>query len=156
MIVFELLCHSGSHRFEGWFGSSGDFDTQREAGLLQCPQCGSNHVTKAPMAPNVGRKGNQQRLTKQSPKPQPVAGGTIPLEAQKMFKALAAMQAEALKNSRWVGESFAEESRAMHYGERDDEVIHGQATPQEAQELIDEGIAVMPLPLPVAPPDKLN
>lgn len=156
MIVFELLCHSGSHRFEGWFGSSGDFDTQREAGLLSCPQCGSNHVTKAPMAPNVGRKGNQLQLTKQSPKPQAVAGGAIPPEAQKMFKALAAMQTEALKNSRWVGESFAEESRAMHYGERDEEVIHGQATTQEAQELIDEGIAVMPLPLPVAPPDKLN
>lgn len=156
MIVFELLCHSGSHRFEGWFGSSGDFDTQREAGLLSCPQCGSNHVTKAPMAPSVGRKGNQQQLAKQSPNPQPVAGGAIPPEAQKMFKALAAMQAEALKNSRWVGEGFAEESRAMHYGERDEEVIHGQATPQEAQELIDEGIAVMPLPLPVAPPDKLN
>ena len=66
------------------------------------------------------------------------------------------MQASALKDSTWVGEKFAAESRAIHYGEREAETIHGKATPQEARELFDEGIKVTPLPFPVAPPDELN
>ncbi len=69
---------------------------------------------------------------------------------------LAQMQAEALKRSKWVGEAFAEHSRAMHYGERDPETIHGKATPKEAKALLEEGIAVAPLPFPVSPPDELN
>ncbi len=82
--------------------------------------------------------------------------GGIPPEAVKMMQAMAVMQAEALKQSRWVGDSFADDARAMHYGEREVEVIHGQATLQEAQELIDEGIEVAPLPFPVAPPGEAN
>ncbi len=73
-----------------------------------------------------------------------------------MMRKLATIQAEALKQSRWVGESFAEDARAMHYGEREVEAIHGQATMEEAQELLEEGIAVAPLPFPVAPPGKAN
>jgi hypothetical protein len=72
------------------------------------------------------------------------------------LQAMATMQAEALKQSRWVGSDFAEQSRAQHYGEREVETIHGQATPEQAQDLIEEGIAVMPLPFPVAPPDQTN
>ena len=70
--------------------------------------------------------------------------------------ALAEAQAAALKDSTWVGDRFAEESRAMHYGERDHATIHGQATRDEAAALADEGIAVSPLPFPVAPPDEIN
>jgi hypothetical protein len=73
-----------------------------------------------------------------------------------MMQALATIQAEALKASRWVGDSFAEQSRKMHYGEAEAATIHGQATRGEAKELLEEGIAVMPLPFPVAPPDELN
>ena len=69
---------------------------------------------------------------------------------------IAKLQAEALKKSRWVGADFAEEARAIHYGEREAETIHGQATLEEAKELLEEGIAVMPLPLPVVPPDQAN
>ena len=65
-------------------------------------------------------------------------------------------QARALEKSKWVGDSFAELTRAMHYGERDAETIHGQATPEEAQALFDEGIPVSALPFPIAPPDELN
>ena len=116
------------------------------------------------MAPHVSRKGNQlgavaQPATPQSARqsaPQPVAGGGLPPDAAKMMQALAQMQAEALKQSRWVGDKFAEQSRAIHYGEREQEVIHGQATPMQAIELIEEGIAMVPLPFPVAPPDELN
>lgn len=152
MIVFDLLCQSGGHRFEGWFGSSADYENQRGRGLVTCPQCGSADVAKAPMTPNLGRKGNAVA----EKNPVPVKSGEMPLEAAKMMQALAQMQAEALKNSRWVGADFAEQSRAIHYGERDAETIHGQASIEEAKALIDEGIAVAPLPFPVAPPEETN
>lgn len=150
MIVYDLCCDAG-HRFEGWFGSSDDFATQREGGLVACPQCGSDAVEKAPMAPAVPTKGNQRSEARV-----PVANGPMPPEAAAMMRKLAELQAEALKTSTWVGDAFAEQSRAIHYGERDAAQIHGQATPDEAQALHDEGIAIMPLLFPVAAPDELN
>lgn len=155
MIVFDLECRGGGHRFEGWFSSSEDFASQQDRGLVTCPQCGSADVAKAVMAPNVGRKGNQ--LASAPPaKPQAMSKGALPPEAVEMMQKLAAVQADALKDSRWVGESFAEDARAMHYGERDLENIHGQATVEEAKELLEEGVQVAPLPFPVAPPGEAN
>lgn len=151
MIVYDLSCDSG-HRFEGWFGSSDDYAVQREGGLVACPQCGSGAVGKAPMAPAVPRKGNRQAEARR----QPVAGGALPPQAVTMLHKLAEAQAEALKTSTWVGDAFAERSRAIHYGEREGETIHGQASPDEARALLDEGITVMPLLFPVAAPDELN
>jgi hypothetical protein len=158
MIVFDLSC-DGGHRFEGWFGSSDDFASQREEGLLTCPQCGSDAVDKAPMAPAVPRKGNSRAVEPApplAPGKQPMARGPLPPEVAQALHNLAEAQQRALESSRWVGDSFAEQSRAMHYGERDAETIHGQATPDEARELFEEGIPVSPLPFPVAPPDELN
>ena len=154
MIVFDLSCEHG-HRFEGWFGSSDDFAAQHARGLVACPQCGSPEVEKAPMAPAVARKGNQL-----VPAPQPekhaLANGPMPAEVAEALQKLAEAQAKALKKSKWVGDAFAEQSRAMHYGERATETIHGQATADEARELFEEGVPVSPLPFPVAPPDELN
>lgn len=174
MIVFDLECQLAGHRFEGWFASSDDFARQQATGLLACPQCGSSEVVKAPMAPNLGRKGNQIEAAPASP-PRPVTeasatggnvssgasrgnvtNGNLPPEAVKMMTALAKMQEAALKQSRWVGDHFAEQSRAMHYGEQETESIHGQATLAEAKELLEEGIEVAPLPFPIAPPGKVN
>jgi hypothetical protein len=155
MIVYELACRSGGHRFEGWFGSSSDFDAQQARGLVACPECGSGEIEKAPMAPNLARKGNQVSAPASSDAA-PVAGGRLPPQALAMMQAMAAMQAEALKESRWVGDSFPEVSRQIHYGERDAETIHGQATAGEARELLEEGIELMPLPFPVAPPGEAN
>lgn len=155
MIVFDLECRSGGHRFEGWFGSSEEFTQQQERGLVSCPECGSGDVGKAVMAPKVGRKGNQGGETLPAAS-RPMSKGNLPPEAAKVMQKLAKMQAEALKGSRWVGESFSEDARAMHYGEREVENIHGQATLQEAKELLDEGIEVAPLPFPVAPPEEAN
>ena len=118
---------------------------------MACPHCGSAAIDKAPMAPAVPIKGNRRAETKQ-----PVAGGALPPEAATMLHNLAEMQAEALKSSTWVGEAFAEQSRAIHYGERPAAAIHGQASPDEAKALVDEGITVMPLLFPVAAPDELN
>ena len=150
MIVYDLSCASG-HRFEGWFGSSADYARQRERGLVACPQCGSGAIDKLPMAPAVPMKGNRQVETRHS-----VAGGALAPEAAAMLRKLSDEQAEALKTSTWVGGAFAEQSRAIHYGEREEAAIHGQATADEARALRDEGITVMPLLFPVAAPDELN
>ncbi len=151
MIVFDLICQPAGHRFEGWFASSDAFAAQQQRGLVDCPHCGSIAVEKAPMAPAVPKKGNQLVPVKSSP-----VAAALPPEAQAMFEALAKVQAEALKQSRWVGDDFAEQSRAIHYGERDAEPIHGKATLEEAKELLEEGVAVMPLPFPVVPPEQAN
>lgn len=155
MIVFDLECRAARHRFEGWFSSSDDYASQQERGLVSCPECGSSDVGKALMAPSVGRKGNQID-GERTGKARSLASRQLPAEAVQLMQKLAGIQAEALKDSRWVGDNFAEDARAMHYGERDMESIHGQATIAEARELLDEGIQVSPLPLPVVPPDKAN
>lgn len=155
MIVFDLCCPDG-HRFEGWFGSSEDFAGQQARGLVSCPHCGSSDIAKAPMAPAVPKKGNRQAAVPEQKGAIPVAGGSPPPEVAAALAKLAQIQVEALKTSKWVGDSFAEQSRAMHYGEREAETIHGKATPKQAQELAEEGIPVAPLPFPVAPPDELN
>ncbi|MFO6447374.1 DUF1178 family protein [Erythrobacter sp. NE805] len=155
MIVYDLACTDG-HRFEGWFGSSADFEDQRARGLLACPSCGSGEVSKAPMAPAVPAKGNQRQEVLPAPATQPMANTPMAPEVQKALRQLAKVQAEVLKNSTWVGDRFAEETRRMHYGERDEAPIHGQASLAEAKALIEEGVPVAPLPFPVAPPDKRN
>ncbi len=154
MIVYDLACHEG-HRFEGWFGSSADYEDQRARGLLACPSCGTAEVSKAPMAPAVPAKGNSRQEVL-PPETRPMANTPIPPEMQQALAALARAQAEALRNSTWVGDKFAEETRKMHYGERDEAPIHGQASLAEAKALIEEGVPVAPLPFPVAPPEKLN
>lgn len=166
MIVFDLQCGPLGHRFEGWFGSSAEYEDQQARKLVCCPVCGSGDVTKAVMAPNVGRKGNQLALpvTKAEtsaplpvPSPAPsMANMRLPPEAVAMFKAVAEMQTEALKSSTWVGEKFADDARAMHYGEKDVVPIHGRTSLKEAQELIEEGIPVAPVLVPVVPPDEAN
>lgn len=160
MIVYDLACPDG-HRFEGWFGSSADYEDQRARGLLACPACGALEVSKAPMAPAVPAKGNSARgnaVTEVLPPDaaRPMANTPMPPEMQKALAALAKAQANALKNSTWVGDKFADETRKMHYGERKEAPIHGQASLAEAKALIEEGVPVAALPFPVAPPDKLN
>jgi len=160
MIVFELECAPAAHRFEGWFKSSDDFARQCGRGLLSCPQCGSANVTKALTAPRLARKGNQLAVPAakpEAPARQPaMASPKLPPEALAMMQALAAMQAEAIKESTYVGDRFAADARAMHYGEKDQATIHGAATREEAEELWEEGIMVAPLLIPIAPPDEVN
>lgn len=154
MIVYDLSC-DGGHRFEGWFGSSGDYETQLEGGLVVCPQCGSSEVGKAPMAPSVAAKGNSR--SEQPPAhARQLANRPQTPELAKAFRALADAQAKALKHSTWVGSRFTEEARSMHYGETEQAPIHGKATRDQAEELVAEGVTVAPLLFPVAPPDELN
>lgn len=155
MIVYDLCCEAG-HRFEGWFGSSDDYAGQRKRGFLLCPECGSATVDKAPMAPSVPRKGNQQQVPPDGEDRKTVSSTSLRPEVKQALEKLAEAQKRSLKDSTWVGDSFAENSRAMHYGEREVKPIHGRATVKEARSLLDEGVSVAPLPFPVAPPDELN
>jgi hypothetical protein len=154
MIVFDLVCRDAGHRFEGWFANSAAFEDQAGRGFVTCPQCGSAEIEKALMAPSLGRKGNQ--VTAPAPTAKANVASALPPAVQEVLGKLASLQAEALKQSTWVGDKFADQSRAIHYGEREEEPIHGQASLEEAQALIEEGITVMPLPFPVAPPEDLN
>ncbi|GEO00758.1 hypothetical protein NSE01_25900 [Novosphingobium sediminis] len=163
MIVFDLECRAGGHRFEGWFASSDDFASQQARGLVTCPTCGAPEVDKALSAPRLTRKGNQLPAPVAPPNPgpnheaaQPMAAGPIPPEAVAMLKAVAAVQTEMLKSSTWVGESFAEDARAMHYGEKDHAMIHGRASASEVQGLIEEGVPVAPVIVPLVPPGEVN
>ncbi len=111
------------------------------------------------MAPAVPAKGNAGRTSKVAAKrssENSVANTPMPAEVQEAMQALAKAQAKALEDSTYVGDSFAEQSREMHYGERDEAPIHGKASLEEAKALVDEGVPVAPLPFPVAPPDELN
>lgn len=151
MIVFDLKCGAG-HVFEAWFGSSAAWEGQRAAGLVACPMCGSAEVEKAVMAPNVGAKGNQAPVAAA-----PAGEAAVAPEAIKAaIAALAAVQARALEGSQWVGAGFADKARAMHLGEAPAAPIHGQASAAEAKALIEEGVPVAPLPLPVVPPEACN
>lgn len=142
MIVFDLRCEAG-HVFEAWFGSNADWEAQRAAGQATCPLCGDATLEKAAMAPAVPAKTNQGRSGE-------------PAELKAALQALAVAQAKALETSTWVGDAFAARARAMHVGEETHRAIHGRATIAEAKALVDEGVTVAPLPLPVVPPDALN
>ena len=133
MIVFDLQCLDGGETFEAWFRSGSEYEQQRAGGLVQCPMCRSVNVAKAPMAPRLPSKGSGDPLNR-----------------------LAAMQAELLKDSRWVGDAFADTARAMHSGDAEPALVHGNATVEQAIALAEDGIPVAPLPLPVVPPNQMN
>jgi hypothetical protein len=158
LIVFDLCCAAGDHRFEAWFKSSESFADQQERGLIACPICGDSAVAKAVMAPRVGAKSNQLSAPAPSlPATTPASESEITPELVKEVMAgIAAKQAEMLPQSRWVGRDFANAARAMHEGRAKDDLIHGQTSPEEAQALRDDGIAAMPLLVPFVPPDALN
>ena len=141
MIVFDLKC-AGDHVFEAWFASGAAFEAQSAAGQVRCPICNDARVVKAVMAPAIATKSNRH--------------GEQRIDAKAMMQALAVAQAKALEGSQWVGRAFPERARAMHSGEETHAPIHGQASLAEAKALVDEGVAVAPLPLPVTPPEAIN
>jgi hypothetical protein len=142
MIRYDLKCANGDE-FDAWFGSIADYDKQAEAGLIECPHCGSTHVAKAPMAPAV-----RTSRKKEAQKERAVA------------MAMAQKVREHIKdNFDYVGDKFADEARKMHSGESEERAIWGEATPEEARELEEEGIPASPLPpelAPTQPKKKLN
>ena len=139
MIRYALICEH-DHEFEGWFGSSSDYDDQQTCGLVECPVCASKAVRKQIMAPAVAG-------TKK----------TAPAEAnpkmrEMVMEAMAKVRQHVEENFDYVGDAFAKEARAIHEGRSEDRGIYGQATPQEVRELTADGVRVAPLP--PAPPKK--
>lgn len=154
MIVFDLLCAAG-HRFEGWFASAADFATQRERGLLSCPSCGSAHVERVPSATRANFGANPDAPEPKAPaQPQktPDMEGKDPFAIAQML--YSRMLDELFTRSEDVGREFPAEARKIFYKETPARAIRGQATQQEHQDLVDEGIPVARLPVP--PTDKLN
>ena len=159
MIVFDLKCGSG-HVFEAWFASSDAYERQRSERMLACPVCQDGTIEKAVMAPAVSAKGNQRSESALPPTGKAaIAAGLPPAMREKLAEAMTALsqaQAEAVARSRWVGDKFADEARAMYYGEREQAAIHGTASVDEARSMMEEGLAVAPLLIPVVPPDQIN
>ena len=136
MIAYSLTCKDG-HEFEGWFANSMAYAAQEKAGDLVCPVCGDASVTKAIMAPAV-----RNSVTKAKGR------GTVapPDEQQKLRQFVAGFRKYVEDNADYVGPKFPEEARKIHYGETEARHIYGESTIKEAQELIDEGIEIAPLP----------
>jgi hypothetical protein len=151
MIVFDLLCGEG-HRFEGWFGSGADFASQRDRGLISCPTCGSAKVSRVPSATRANLGAPAPKNAPAQPAKTPEMQGKDPFAIAQML--YSRMLDELLTKSEDVGRDFPDEARKIFYKQSEARAIRGQATNQEHQDLVDEGIPVARLPLP--PTDKLN
>ena len=145
MIRYALACGEG-HEFEGWFRDSADFDAQAKKSILECPACGSTAVEKRLMAPAVASKkslaGAPEKLRVAAPDPRQAV----------LIEALREMRKTVTENADYVGGKFPEEARKIHYRETEPRGIYGEASPDEAKELADEGIEFHPLP--VLPEDR--
>lgn len=144
MKVLNLQC-AHRHTFEGWFGSEDDYRSQLERGLVECPMCGDIAVTKLPSAPRLNL-GAQPTTAPTPAQKHEVAA----MPDQAMQAAWLKMVRHVMANTDDVGERFAEEARRIHHGETPERGIRGQASPQETQALLEEGIGVLPLPVPKA------
>ena len=141
MKVLNLQCSHG-HGFEGWFASGDDFQGQLARGLVECPLCGEQTVQKMPSAPRLNLSGASEPA---QPKRDVVAAPDATLQA-----AWLKMVRHVMANTEDVGERFAEEARRIHYGETEERAIRGQASREETEALLEEGIGVLPLPVPKA------
>ena len=153
MIVFDLLCGEG-HRFEGWFGSADEFARQRDRSLLSCPSCGSAMVKRVPSATraNLGAPEPKTPKVPSQPAKTPDMEGKDPFAVAQML--YSRMLDDLLTKSEDVGKEFPAEARKIFYNESPARAIRGQATNEQHQELLEEGIPVARLPVP--PTDKLN
>ena len=144
MIVFELTCEA-KHRFEGWFASGEDFQGQTARGLLSCPMCGTKSVTKVPIA-KIGRSESEAAAPAANKAPAS-SENPLPVSMPDRAKMMAFID-HMLSTSENVGSRFAEEARRIHREEAPARSIRGQATREETEALLEEGIPVLPIPVP--------
>lgn len=167
MIKYELLCEH-EHTFESWFRDSAAYDRMAEQGVLQCPHCGSMRISKALMAPRLARKkGHDDRedarrrsaaataatLVGQAVAAAPMAVPNAPdapaaPDVAAVKQVMRAVRTYVEQNFDYVGKTFAEEARKIHYGESEARAIYGEATPEEQATLQDEGVDIYTLPIP--------
>lgn len=129
MIKYDLNCKNG-HSFEGWFSTSDDYSAQRGKRLIQCPECGSARVEKAIMAPAVSTGRKKEAAVAE-------IAGKIRKEISEKFDD--------------VGDGFADEARAIHYGDKPERAIYGTASQKDAKDLLEEGVSIAPLPEALTP-----
>lgn len=140
MIKYALQCDQ-AHEFEGWFGSSADYDDQAARGLVECPVCGSHGVSKQIMAPAVA--GTKAQRADPAPDPK---------MREMMMAAMGEVRRHVEDNFDYVGDAFAKEARAIHEGKSEERGIYGEASPTEVKALVEDGVRVAPLP--PGPPKK--
>ena len=131
MIVFNLICETCSVEFEGWFENSKEFENQKRKRIINCPSCNSSSIKKFLMAPNLKSKSNSKKEVKLKK--------AIVNNIKKYKKIIE-------KNFEYVGDNFTEEAKKMKYGEKEESPIYGEATAEQAKELAEEEISVIPLP----------
>jgi hypothetical protein len=152
VILYTLACDK-SHTFESWFQNSAAYDKQRKRGLVTCPVCGSAKVDKAIMAPRLGRAEAQviSAPSEAAPAvPAPVAKTPVAMmspQEREFRQKLKELRDHVTKNADYVGQKFPEQARKMHYGEIEHRSIYGEATPDDAKALHEEGIEFHPLPV---------
>jgi hypothetical protein len=144
MIRYALVCDK-SHAFESWFADSAAYDKQAKRGLVTCPQCGSAKVEKAIMTPQLANTKKRGKATVTSAPAEPVA--MLSPQETELRQKLKEIRDHLTKNSEHVGPKFSEEARKMHYGEIEHRSIYGEASPDQAKELAEEGIEFHPLPV---------
>ena len=158
MIRYALVCDQ-RHNFEAWFQSSADYDKQAKRALVSCPTCSSTKIKKAIMAPSIGRAGKREEraiVANELPATPPAPAAPVAMlspQEREVRKKLKELRDHLIKNADDVGQKFPEEARKMHYGEIEHRSIYGEASPQDAKELYEEGIDFHPLP---ALPDERN
>ncbi len=131
MILYQLKC-AHDHEFEAWFRDSADFDLQAGQGIIVCPYCADNTISKALMSPNLKAK-----------KPDP---DHISQVASRMRRQMNSLRQHVSEHADYVGQDFPEEARRIHYKEAEERGIYGEASPKDVRELLEEGVEVFPLP----------
>lgn len=134
MIRFSLSCEH-EHGFEGWFRSNDDFETQKKRGFVECPACGSKVVEKALMAPAVSTSRKQAKMAL-----------AINAHQQRILSEMKALTEKMKESADYVGDKFAEEARKIHFGETEERGIYGEASAEEARDLIEDGVPFLPIP----------
>lgn len=142
MIRYDLRCDRG-HDFDGWFRDSAAYESQAGRGLVVCAVCGSAKVEKQLMAPGIPVKSNRKADTAV----QKMVAGPVDPKAQMLMQMMRELRHAVETNSEYVGDRFAEEARKIHYAEAEKRGIYGEATSEEAEALLEEGIDVHPLPV---------
>ena len=140
MIHYDLICKHG-HKFDGWFSTSAAYDEQRKSNDILCPSCGTADVDKQLMMPSIPRKGDRKKSGRQM-----VSGAGDP-QMKVLIDKLRELRQHVERHADYVGDRFADEARRIHYKEAEERGIYGEASPNDARALIDEGIEVQPLPL---------
>jgi hypothetical protein len=152
MIRYNLRCERG-HAFESWFQSSQAYETQEKRKLVNCPSCGSDKVERSIMAPRiVSKKSRERALLAPAAVTEATTTPLMMAQDHELRAKLRELRDHIVQNADNVGERFPVEARKMHYGDIEHRPIYGEASPEEARSLIDEGVEVSPLP--VLPDDR--